>query len=198
MTDANSIEVATLGGGCFWCLEAVFELLDGVRRVQSGYSGGPRPNPTYEQVCSGATGHAEVVQVEFDPDVISFREILEVFFTIHDPTTLNKQGADVGTQYRSVIFYHGPEQKTVAEQLITDLGDQAAFDDPIVTELSALLPGRDLSVSGEAERKVRRATETRLKAVRLEKGSYPFSCERIRSSAAFPPVLSGFSSKDFS
>jgi peptide-methionine (S)-S-oxide reductase len=138
MTDANSIEVATLGGGCFWCLEAVFELLDGVRRVQSGYSGGPRPNPTYEQVCSGATGHAEVVQVEFDPSVISFREILEVFFTIHDPTTLNRQGADAGTQYRSVIFYHSPEQRTVADQLIAELGEQNVFEDPVVTEVSAL------------------------------------------------------------
>ena len=138
MTDANSTESTTLGGGCFWCLEAVFEQLDGVRRVRSGYTGGRRPNPTYEQVCSGATGHAEVVQVEFDPDVISFREILEVFFTIHDPTTLNRQGADVGTQYRSVIFYHTPVQKAVAEELIAELEEEETFEEPVVTEIAAL------------------------------------------------------------
>ena len=138
MTDATSTESTTLGGGCFWCLEAVFEQLDGVRRVRSGYTGGRRPNPTYEQVCSGATGHAEVVQVEFDPDVISFREILEVFFTIHDPTTLNRQGADVGTQYRSVIFYHTPVQKVVAEELIAELEEEETFEEPVVTEIAAL------------------------------------------------------------
>ncbi|HSG81363.1 MAG TPA: peptide-methionine (S)-S-oxide reductase MsrA [Gemmatimonadota bacterium] len=135
---SNSTETATLGGGCFWCLEAVFERLEGVTRVQSGYSGGARPSPTYEQVCSGATGHAEVVQVEFDPDVISFRELLEVFFTIHNPTTLNRQGADVGTQYRSVIFYHTPEQKTAAGALIGELEAEQVFDDPVVTEIAPL------------------------------------------------------------
>src|SRR5215210_1695073 len=103
-------EVATLGGGCFWCTEAVFDDLKGVESVESGYSGGRRENPTYEQVCSGATGHAEVIQITFDPQVVSFKQILEVFFTVHDPTTLNRQGADVGTQYRSVIFYHDEEQ----------------------------------------------------------------------------------------
>ena len=138
MTETNTTEVATLGGGCFWCLEAVFEQLDGVRRLQSGYSGGARPNPTYEQVCSGATGHAEVVQVEFDPDVISFREILEVFFTIHDPTTLNRQGADVGTQYRSVIFYPTPAQETVGEALIAELEAEGTFEEPVVPEIAAL------------------------------------------------------------
>src|SRR3954469_5658844 len=111
-------ETATLAGGCFWCLEAVYDDLRGVESVESGYSGGEVSNPTYRQVCSGTTGHAEVVQMTFDPEAISFRELLEVFFTIHDPTTLNRQGADVGTQYRSAIFYHSPEQKETAEQLI--------------------------------------------------------------------------------
>src|SRR6476646_10685178 len=110
-------EQATLGGGCFWCLEAVFEQLRGVQKVESGYSGGATPDPTYRQVCTGTTGHAEVVQVTFDSSAVSYREILEVFFATHDPTTLNRQGADVGTQYRSVIFYHSPEQKAVAEQV---------------------------------------------------------------------------------
>src|SRR5918911_3395698 len=112
-------EVATLAGGCFWCLEAVFEELRGVEKVESGYSGGTVPNPTYRQVCTGITGHAEVVQVTFDPEVTSFKEILEVFFAIHDPTTLNRQGADVGPQYRSAIFYHDEEQKRVAEAVIS-------------------------------------------------------------------------------
>jgi peptide-methionine (S)-S-oxide reductase len=138
MNEKSPTEIATLGGGCFWCLEAAFEQLQGVRGVQSGYSGGARPNPTYEQVCSGATGHAEVVQVEFDTDTISFRDILEVFFTIHDPTTLNRQGADVGTQYRSVIFYHTPEQKAAAEGLIGELQEAGVFADPIVTEITSL------------------------------------------------------------
>src|SRR2546422_10772371 len=111
-------ETATLGGGCFWCIEAVFEQLEGVERVGSGYSGGGLPNPTYQQVCSGATGHAEVVQVAFDPKVLPFRDLLEIFFAFHDPTTPNQQGADMGTQYRSVIYYHAPEQKVVAEQVI--------------------------------------------------------------------------------
>jgi peptide-methionine (S)-S-oxide reductase len=128
-------EVATLGGGCFWCLEAVFDDLSGVTDVVSGYAGGNRPNPSYEQVCAGTTGHAEVVQVTFDPKQISYREILEVFFSIHDPTTLNRQGGDVGTQYRSVIFYHSEEQKKTAEAVIRDLGAAGLWPQPIVTEL---------------------------------------------------------------
>ncbi len=114
-------EVATLAGGCFWCLEAVYDQLRGVEDVVSGYAGGRVRNPSYREVCAGTTGHAEVVQVTFDPAMISFREILEVFFTIHDPTTLNRQGADVGTQYRSAIFYHSPEQKATAEQVISEI-----------------------------------------------------------------------------
>lgn len=133
-----SQEVATLAGGCFWCLEAVFDQLKGVTDVVSGYSGGARPNPTYEQVCSGATGHAEVVQVTFDPDLVSFREILEVFFTIHDPTTLNRQGGDVGTQYRSAIFSHTPAQKAAAEDVIKELNAEKIWDAPIVTEVAPL------------------------------------------------------------
>lgn len=133
---ADQREVATLAGGCFWCLEAVFAELRGVERVESGYSGGGVPNPSYEQVCSGATGHAEVVQVTFDPRVIGFRELLEVFFTIHDPTTLNRQGVDVGTQYRSAIFYHTPEQRAVAERVIAELNAARLWDAPIVTEVA--------------------------------------------------------------
>jgi peptide-methionine (S)-S-oxide reductase len=129
-------EVATLGGGCFWCLEAVYEELRGVEKVESGYSGGPAPNPTYRQVCTGTTGHAEVVQVTFDPEVVSFREILEVFFTIHDPTTPNRQGADVGPQYRSAVFYHDEEQRRAAEELISELEAKGVWDDPIVTEVT--------------------------------------------------------------
>jgi peptide-methionine (S)-S-oxide reductase len=131
-------EVATLAGGCFWCLEAVFEDLRGVLAVESGYSGGAVQNPTYQQVCAGTTGHAEVVQVTFDPQQVSFRELLEVFFTIHDPTTLNRQGADVGTQYRSAIFYHSPEQKEVAQQTIDELNEQQIWDAPIVTQVEPL------------------------------------------------------------
>jgi peptide-methionine (S)-S-oxide reductase len=134
--EAAHTEVATLGGGCFWCLEAVFDELRGVEEVVSGYSGGTVPDPTYEQVCRGNTGHAEVVQVTFDPAVVSFREILEVYFSIHDPTTLNRQGADVGTQYRSVIFYHTPEQKRIAEEVIAELEEESIWDDPIVTEVT--------------------------------------------------------------
>ena len=133
--DVSRKEVATLGGGCFWCLEAVFEELRSVEEVVSGYSGGTVPDPTYEQVCTGTTDHAEVVQVTFDPEAVSFREILEVYFSIHDPTTLNRQGADVGTQYRSVIFYHTPEQKRVAEEVIAQLEEAGIWDDPIVTEV---------------------------------------------------------------
>ena len=136
MAENQSREVATLAGGCFWCLEAVFEQLRGVEKVVSGYAGGQVPNPTYDAVCGGRTGHAEVVQVTFDPAEVSFRELLEVFFTIHDPTTLNRQGADVGTQYRSAIFYHSPEQKQVAEETIRDLEAEAVWDEPIVTRLA--------------------------------------------------------------
>jgi peptide-methionine (S)-S-oxide reductase len=131
-------EKATLAGGCFWCLEAVYELLRGVDKVVSGYAGGSVVNPTYEQVCSGRTGHAEVVQVEFDPAEISYRDILDVFFTIHDPTTLNRQGNDVGTQYRSAIYYHSPEQKETAETVIRELTDQKLWKDPIVTQVEPL------------------------------------------------------------
>jgi peptide-methionine (S)-S-oxide reductase len=134
---ANRVEVATLGGGCFWCLEAAFEQVRGVEKVESGYAGGTVVNPGYRQVCNGNTGHAEVVQVTFDPDVITYREILEIFFAIHDPTTLNRQGADTGTQYRSVIFYHTPEQKQIAEQLMAELNEANPWGRPIVTELTA-------------------------------------------------------------
>lgn len=129
-------EIATLGGGCFWCLEAVYDDMKGVLSVESGYSGGPGANPTYKQVCNGTTGHAEVVQVTFDPQVISFKDILNVFFVIHDPTTLNRQGNDAGTQYRSAIFYHSDEQKTVAEGVIRELTDQKVWGQPIVTEVT--------------------------------------------------------------
>ncbi len=132
------MEITTLGGGCFWCLEAVYDQLKGVMDVVSGYSGGRVVQPSYKQVCTGMTGHAEVVQVTFDPAVVSFRDMLNVFFTIHDPTTLNRQGADVGTQYRSVIFYHSPEQKVVAEQTIAELNQAKIWDDPIVTEVTPL------------------------------------------------------------
>ncbi|MFC6919815.1 peptide-methionine (S)-S-oxide reductase MsrA [Meiothermus taiwanensis] len=131
----QALELATLGGGCFWCLEAVFDELKGVVDVVSGYSGGHVPNPTYEQVCSKQTGHAEVVQITFDPSVISYREVLEVFFTIHDPTTLNRQGNDIGPQYRSVIFYHSPEQQAVAREVMQALTQARVWDNPIVTEL---------------------------------------------------------------
>jgi peptide-methionine (S)-S-oxide reductase len=134
--DSPRREVATLGGGCFWCLEAVYDELRGVEKVESGYSGGTVPDPTYRQVCTGTTGHAEVVQVTFDPEVVSFREILEVFFTIHDPTTLNRQGADVGPQYRSAILYHDQEQRRIAEEVISELEAERIWDDPIVTEVT--------------------------------------------------------------
>ena len=131
-------EVATLAGGCFWCLEAVYVELRGVERVVSGYAGGATPDPTYREVCAGTTGHAEVVQITFDPEVVSFRELLEVFFTIHDPTTPNRQGADVGTQYRSAIFYHSAGQREVAEEVIAELGASGVWGDPIVTEVAPL------------------------------------------------------------
>ena len=131
-------EVATLAGGCFWCLEAAFAQLKGVERVESGYSGGHVPSPSYEDVCTGSTGHAEVVQITFDPQVLPFRDLLHVFFTIHDPTTPDRQGGDVGTQYRSAIFYHTPEQKTDAERVIAELEAEKVWDDPIVTQVTPL------------------------------------------------------------
>lgn len=132
------LETATLAGGCFWCLEAVFLRVAGVESVVSGYTGGHAPQPSYEQVCSGATGHAEAVQVRFDPGVLGYRELLEIFFAVHDPTTLNRQGADVGTQYRSAIFYHSPAQQAAAEALIRELDAERAWPSPIVTQLVPL------------------------------------------------------------
>jgi peptide-methionine (S)-S-oxide reductase len=134
----SGLAVATLGGGCFWCLEAVFAGFDGVRRVVPGYAGGTVPNPTYEQVCTGMTGHAEVVQITFDPAVISYRDLLEVFFAIHDPTTPNRQGADVGTQYRSIILYHDLQQKEAAGQMIAALEAARVWPAPIVTQVVPL------------------------------------------------------------
>jgi len=129
-----AIQTAILGGGCFWCTEAVYQQLKGVQLVESGYTGGRNPNPTYEQICEGTSGHAEVVRVSFDPDVISYRELLEIFFTMHDPTTLNRQGNDSGTQYRSVIYFNSPEQQETARQVISAMA--SVWDAPIVTELS--------------------------------------------------------------
>src|SRR5829696_6574925 len=134
----SGLQQATLGGGCFWCLEAVYVELRGVSKVVSGYTGGSVPNPSYQRVCSGTTGHAEVVQVTFDPAAVSYRELLEIFFTIHDPTTLNRQGADVGTQYRSAIFYHTPAQRETAEQVIAGLTAAGVWDAAIVTEVVPL------------------------------------------------------------
>ncbi len=134
MTNAQS-EVATLGAGCFWCVDTLFRELRGVTSVVSGYAGGTRANPSYEQVCTGATGHAEVVQITFDPQQISYHDLLDVFFSVHDPTTLNRQGADVGAQYRSVIFVHSPEQRTMAERTIAEVDAQKIWDDPIVTQV---------------------------------------------------------------
>lgn len=133
----NETEIATLGGGCFWCLEAVFDDLKGVVSVESGYMGGHLKDPSYADVCSGDSGHAEVVQIRFDPSVVSFHEILEVFFVIHDPTTLNRQGNDAGPQYRSAIFYHSPEQKATAGQVIAELEAARLWNRPIVTEVTA-------------------------------------------------------------
>ncbi len=133
----NKLEVATLGGGCFWCIEAAFDQIQGVLKVESGYSGGKTSSPSYEQVCTGTTGHAEVVQVTFDSSIVSFREILEIFFTAHDPTTLNQQGADIGTQYRSVIFYHTEKQKQTAKQVIEEFEKAKVWDQPIVTQIEA-------------------------------------------------------------
>ena len=131
-------ELATLAGGCFWCLEAVFEQLRGVTKVASGYSGGHVPNPSYEAVCTGTTGHAEVVQVTFNPDELSYRDLLGVFFTLHDPTTLDRQGGDVGTQYRSAIFYHDDQQRRTAEEVVRELEAEHVLDDPIVTKIEPL------------------------------------------------------------
>lgn len=133
-----SVQKATLGGGCFWCLEAVFQQLRGVTEVQPGYAGGHVPNPTYEQVCTGTTGHAEVVQITFDPDVITYQELLDVFFSIHDPTTPDRQGDDVGPQYRSIILYHDDEQRRIAEEVIRELEQSGAWSDPIVTQVVPL------------------------------------------------------------
>lgn len=133
--NSSILEVATLGGGCFWCMEAVYNQLKGIKKIDSGYSGGSIINPTYGQVSTGQTGHAEVVQLLYDPNVISYNEILKIFFTTHDPTTLNRQGADQGTQYRSVIFYHNEEQKKIAEQIIKELNTEEFFDSPIVTKV---------------------------------------------------------------
>jgi peptide-methionine (S)-S-oxide reductase len=132
----TNLQTATLAGGCFWCLEAVYDELKGVHSVESGYAGGHVDNPSYRDVCNGNTGHAEVVQIWFDPSVISYRDLLNVFFIIHDPTTLNRQGADIGTQYRSAIFYHDEEQKKIAEETIMDLNTQKIWDNPIVTEVT--------------------------------------------------------------
>ena len=129
------MEKATLGGGCFWCLEPIYDALKGVQQVIPGYAGGDVPQPSYEQVCTGRTGHAEVVQITYDPAEIDYRELLHIFFTIHDPTTLNRQGADIGTQYRSVIFYHSPEQHQIAEEVIAEVAREGLWRDPIVTQL---------------------------------------------------------------
>jgi peptide-methionine (S)-S-oxide reductase len=137
-TSASCNETATLAGGCFWCLEAIFPELKGVQNVVSGYTGGQEPNPSYREVCTGLTGHAEAVQISFDPREISYREILEVFFTIHDPTTVNQQGADRGTQYRSAIFFNSDMQKKASEELIQELDASGTWDNPIVTEIAPL------------------------------------------------------------
>jgi peptide-methionine (S)-S-oxide reductase len=145
-TNTSQTQTATLAGGCFWCLEAVYDNLQGVTDVISGYSGGHVTDPSYHEVTSGRTGHAEVVQLTLDPDQISFQEILEIFFTIHDPTTLNRQGADVGTQYRSAIFYHSEEQQQIAEQVIADLEEKKIWGNPIVTQVApfeAFYPAED-------------------------------------------------------
>ena len=134
----NQLELATFGNGCFWCTEAIFEQLEGVVKVESGYAGGQVKNPSYKDVCTGNTGHAEVIRLTYDPKVVGYRELLDVFFNTHDPTTLNRQGADAGTQYRSAIFYHSEEQKTEAEKMIAELEKENVFDDPIVTEVTPI------------------------------------------------------------
>ena len=133
----NNLETATLAAGCFWCVEAVFDDLQGVEDVVSGYSGGHKENPTYQEVCSETTGHAEVAQIRFDPEVLSYADLLRVFFSVHDPTTLNRQGNDIGTSYRSAIFYHSPEQKAIAEEIIKEITAEGIYDNPIVTEVTA-------------------------------------------------------------
>jgi len=153
---AKNLEKATLGGGCFWCTEAVYLQLKGVTDVKPGYSGGHVKNPAYREVCNGTTGHAEVVQVTFDPEQVSFSEILEVFFKTHDPTTLNRQGNDVGTQYRSAVFYHSDEQKEIAEKIITQFENEKVYDDPIVTEITAFdtfYPAEDYHINYFARNK---------------------------------------------
>ena len=137
MTNNNKLELATFGSGCFWCVEAIFQRVEGVEKVVSGYSGGHVKNPAYKEVCQGTTGHAEVCQLSFDPDVVSFEELLEVFWQTHDPTTLNRQGNDVGTQYRSAIFYHNDQQKALAKKYRKKLDESEVFNDPIVTEIKA-------------------------------------------------------------
>ena len=133
----DNLAIATCGNGCFWCTEAIFQQLKGVETVLPGYTGGAVKNPSYKEVCSGATGHAEAIQITFDPAVISYRELLDIFFYTHDPTTLNRQGADVGTQYRSAIFYHSPDQKRDAETIMAQLTKEGVYDDPIVTEITS-------------------------------------------------------------
>lgn len=133
-----AIQKATLGGGCFWCLEAVYQLVQGIHHVESGYAGGHTLNPDYESICSGQTGHAEVIQISYDPSIISYEKLLEIFFTIHDPTTLNRQGNDIGTQYRSVIYFHDDQQKETAMRVIAQLEKEHIFDAPIITELADL------------------------------------------------------------
>ena len=138
MTSEVPTEIATLAGGCFWCIEAIYREVEGIKQAVSGYTGGITTDPTYDDVCSGRTGHAEAVQVTFDPTVITYREILEIFFSVHDPTTLDRQGADMGTQYRSAIFYHDERQRAVAEELIKNLNETDAWDEPIVTQIVPL------------------------------------------------------------
>ncbi len=140
MSATENLDTATLAGGCFWCIEAIFQQVDGVVTAKSGYMGGGIANPTYREVCSGLTGHAEVVQIIYDPQKVSFAKLLEVFFTVHNPTSLNRQGADIGTQYRSAIFYHSEEQKSVAETIIAKLNSSGTWSDPIVTEVTAAQP----------------------------------------------------------
>ena len=136
MIEADNIQIATLGAGCFWCVEAIFDDLKGVIDVVSGYSGGERENPTYQEICTGSTGHAEVIQVKFNPEEISFKEILLIFFSVHDPTTLNQQGNDIGTQYRSAIFFHSEEQRRVAQNVIVEIENSGIWGKPIVTEIT--------------------------------------------------------------
>lgn len=136
--DNDKLAVAVLAGGCFWCTEAVFQRVEGIHKVTSGYTGGKIKNPAYREITTGRTGHAEAIKIEFDPQLIAFQEILYIFFTTHDPTTLNRQGADRGTQYRSAIFYHSETQKTIAEQVIAQIEEEGIFEDPIVTEITEL------------------------------------------------------------